>query len=56
MNSQYAIPRLAFGEAHASHDGGVGGLLAAQRLAHRSLRAYDPVGRTGDFRQKSATA
>ena len=55
MHQQKPMPRLAFGESHANHDRAVGGLLAAQRLAHRSLRAYDPIGSSGDFRQKSAT-
>lgn len=48
------LPRLAFGEARANREGGTGGLLAAQQVAHRSLAAYEPLGRSGEFRQKSA--
>jgi AraC-like DNA-binding protein len=48
------LPRLAFGEASATPEGGVDGLLAAQRVAHRSLVSYEPLGRDREFRHKSA--
>jgi AraC-like DNA-binding protein len=48
------LPRLAFGEAHATPEGGVDGLLAAQRVTHRSLVSYEPLGCDREFWQKSA--
>lgn len=48
------LPRLAFGETRATHAGGVHGLAAAQRLAHRSLEFYEPIGCPSGFSQKSA--
>lgn len=48
------LPRLAFGEARATHEGGVDGLVAAQRSAHRSLEFYEPIGCPSDFAQRSA--
>jgi hypothetical protein len=48
------LPGLAFGEAHATPEGGVDGLLAAQRLTHRSLVSYEPLGRDREFSHKSA--
>lgn len=48
------LPRLAFGEPHATPEGGVHGLLAAQRVPHRSLVSYEPLGNAEEFRQKSA--
>jgi AraC-like DNA-binding protein len=48
------LPRLAFGEAHTTPEGGVAGLLAAQRVTHRSLVSYEPLGRDREFRHKSA--
>jgi len=47
------LPRLAFGEAHATPEGGVGGLLVAQRVTHRSLVSYEPLGSDRAFWQKS---
>lgn len=47
------LPRLAFGEARASREGGIHGLLAAQQAAHRSLVAYEPLGRADAFEHKS---
>ena len=48
------LPRLAFGESRASPEGGVDGLLKAQRVAHRSLVSYEPLGREKEFLHKSA--
>jgi AraC-like DNA-binding protein len=48
------LPRLAFGEARASPEGGVDGLLKVQRVAHRSLASYEPLGREKEFLHKSA--
>ena len=48
------LPRLAFGEPRAVHGGGLDGLFAAQRLAHRALRWYEPLGSRRQFAQKSA--
>lgn len=48
------LPRLAFGEARATSAGGVDGLLTAQRVTHRSLVAYEPLGREGEFLHTSA--
>jgi AraC-like DNA-binding protein len=51
---QATLPRLPFGEAQATPEGGVEGLLSAQRVAQRSLISYEPLGRDTDFLQKSA--
>ena len=51
---QASLPRLAFGETRATHGGGVDGLAAAQRLTHRSLECYEPIGCPSGFSQKSA--
>ena len=48
------LPRLAFGESRATREGGVGGLFSAQRVAHRALRRYEPLGSPQEFSQKSA--
>jgi AraC-like DNA-binding protein len=48
------LPRLAFGEARATSEGGVDGLLCAQRVTHRSLVSYEPLGSDRAFLQKSA--
>ncbi len=48
------LPRLAFGEARATSEGGIEGLSTAQRLAHRSLECYEPIGCPSSFSQKSA--
>ena len=48
------LPRLAFGEARASGEGGTHGLLAAQQAAHRSLVAYEPLGPAAAFEHQSA--
>jgi AraC-like DNA-binding protein len=48
------LPRLAFGEAQATPEGGVHGLLDAQRVTHRSLVSYAPLVRPEEFRHKSA--
>lgn len=47
------LPRLAFGERRVFSQHGVDGLLAAQRLAHRAIRCYEPIGRPAAFSQKS---
>jgi len=54
MRMKATLPRLAFGEAHATREGSVERLLAAQRVTHRSLVSYEPLGREREFRQKSA--
>ena len=48
------LPRLAFGEARASREGGTHGLLAAQQAGHGSLVAYEPLGPAAAFEHKSA--
>jgi AraC-like DNA-binding protein len=48
------LPRLAFGEAQATPEEGVEGLSTSQRVAHRSLISYEPLGRDADFLHKSA--
>jgi AraC-like DNA-binding protein len=48
------LPSLAFGEAQATPKRGVDGLMAAQRVTHRSLISYEPLGRDAEFRHKSA--
>jgi hypothetical protein len=48
------LPRLAFGEDHATTDGDVDGLLAAQRVTHRSLVLYEPLGGDREFCHTSA--
>ena len=54
VRMQAPLPRLAFGETRATHGGGVDGLAAAQRLAHRSLEFYEPIGCPSGFSQRSA--
>ena len=51
---QASLPRLAFGEARATSEGGIEGLSTAQRLAHRSLEFYEPIGCPSGFSQRSA--
>lgn len=48
------LPRLAFGEARASREGGINGLVDAQRAAHRSPLSYEPLGSSKTFEHKSA--
>jgi hypothetical protein len=39
---------------HATPEGGVAGLFASQRVTHRSLVSYEPLGPDRDFCHKSA--
>lgn len=47
------LPRLAFGESHARCEQSVASLTAAQRVAHRSLKAYAAADPSRPFEQKS---
>jgi AraC-like DNA-binding protein len=49
------LPRLPFGESVAATSSDVDGLLASQKVTHRAVRWYEPIGSRREFRQRSVT-
>lgn len=49
------LPRLPFGESVAATSSDVEGLLTSQKVTHRAVRRYEPIGSHREFRHRSAT-